>query len=277
MRRPLGFLVGLFLIVLFVSACNSFAKVQKSKDYEYKLTKAEEYFEKKKYRFAQVLYEELFPVFKGTAKFEALYYKYAYCFYNQGFYREAESLFKGYLEVFPNSERAEEVDFQRAYCYYKMSPKLELEQVNTLKAMSMMQSFISTHPESERVKEATEIIDKSRQKLEMKEYRGAQLFYNIGEYRASALSFSRLLDHYPESSLGDEYKLMVIKSFFRFAKLSVLEKQEERFEKVVAEYQDFMDRYPESPLGKEAASYHEQSINQLKAIRNEQTSSSSVR
>jgi outer membrane protein assembly factor BamD len=277
MRRPLGFLAGLFLVALFASACNSFAKVQKSKDYEYKLTKAEEYFEKKKYRFAQVLYEELFPVFKGTAKFEALYYKYAYCFYNQGFYREAESLFKGYLEVFPNSEKAEEVDFQRAYCYYKLSPKLELEQVNTLRAMSMMQTFISTHPESERVKDATEIIDKSRQKLEQKEYRGAQLFYNIGEFRAAALSFNRLLDHYPESTLGEQYKLMVIKSYFRFANMSVFEKQEERFEKVVAEYQDFMDRYPDSPLAKEAASYQEQSINQLKAIRNEQTSSSTIR
>jgi outer membrane protein assembly factor BamD len=277
MHRPLRFLVGLVLVALFFSACNSFAKVQKSKDYDYKLTKAEEYFEKKKYRFAQVLYEELFPIFKGTAKFEVLYYKYAYCFYNQGFYREAESLFKGYLEVFPNSDKAEEVDFQRAYCYYKLSPKLELEQVNTLRAMSMMQTFISTHPQSERVKEATEIIDKSRQKLESKEYRGAQLFYNIGEFRAAALSFSRLLDHYPESASGDMYKLMVIKSYFRFAKMSVAEKQEERFEKVVAEYQDFLDRYPESPLSKEAASYHEQSINQLNFIRNEQTSSSTGR
>jgi outer membrane protein assembly factor BamD len=277
MRRPLGFLTGLVLVSLFFAACNSFAKVQKSKDYDYKLTKAEEYFEKKKYRFAQVLYEELFPIFKGTAKFEVLYYKYAYCFYNQGFYREAESLFKGYLEVFPNSDKAEEVDFQRAFCYYKLSPKLELEQVNTLRAMSMMQTFISTHPESERVKDATEIIDKSRQKLEMKEYRGAQLFYNIGEFRAAALSFSRLLDHFPESASGDQYKLMVIKSYFRFAKMSIAEKQEERFEKVVAEYQDFIDRFPESPLGKEAASYHEQSINQLNFIRNEQTSSSTGR
>jgi outer membrane protein assembly factor BamD len=165
----------------------------------------------------------------------------------------------------------------RAYCYYKLSPKIELEQVNTLKAMGMMQTFINTHPGSERNKEATEIIDKCRVKLEMKEYRGAELYYNLSEYRAAAIAFSTLLNNYPESISGDRYKLMVVKSYFKFAKLSILDKQEERFEKVITEYQDFVDRYPESKLLSEAESLSLQSQNQLKAIKNEQTSSSSKR
>jgi len=267
------------LIVIFglLASCSKFVKIQKSKDYDYKLTKADEYFNNKKYRQAQQLYEELFPVFKGTQKFEDLYYKYAYCFYNDGFYRDAENLFKGYLEVFPNSVKAEEVDYMRAYCYYKLSPKVELEQVNTLKAMGMMQTFINTHPGSERNKEATAIIDKCREKLELKEHRGAELYYNLGEFRAAAIAFSNLLNNYPESASGDRYKLMVGKSYYRFAKLSVVDKQEERFEKVITEYEDFADRYPDSKLLSEAESYSTLSQNQLKAIKNEQTSSSSKR
>ena len=70
---------------------------------------------------------------------------------------------------------------------------------------------------------------------------------------------------------------MVVKSYFKFAKLSILDKQEERFEKVITEYQDFVDRYPESKLLSEAESLSLQSQNQLKAIKNEQTSSSSKR
>jgi outer membrane protein assembly factor BamD len=275
--KQLKLIFSLLLILGIQTSCSKFVKIQKSKDYEYKLSKADEYFDKKKYHFAQQLYEELFPVFKGTQKFEDLYYKYAYCFYNDGFYRDAENLFKGYLEVFPNSVKSEEVDFMRAYCYYKLSPKIELEQVNTLKAMGMMQTFINTHPGSERNKEATEIIDKCRVKLEMKEYRGAELYYNLSEYRASAIAFSTLLNNYPESISGDRYKLMVVKSYFKFAKLSILDKQEERFEKVITEYQDFVDRYPESKLLSEAESLSLQSQNQLKAIKNEQTSSSSKR
>jgi outer membrane protein assembly factor BamD len=92
------------------------------------------------------LYEALFPVYKGSQKFEDLYYKYAYCFYYQGLYSDAENLFKGYLEVFPNSVRAEEIDYMRAYSFNKQSPKLELEQVNTMKAMNMMQSFHQYSP-----------------------------------------------------------------------------------------------------------------------------------
>lgn len=275
--KQLKLIFSLLLILGIQTSCSKFVKIQKSKDYEYKLLKADEYFDKKKYHFAQQLYEELFPVFKGTQKFEDLYYKYAYCFYYDGFYRDAENLFKGYLEVFPNSLKSEEVDFMRAYCYYKLSPKIELEQVNTLKAMGMMQTFINTHPGSERNKEATEIIDKCRVKLEMKEYRGAELYYNLSEYRAAAIAFSTLLNNYPESTSGDRYKLMVVKSYFKFAKLSILDKQEERFEKVITEYQDFVDRFPESKLLSEAESLSLQSQNQLKAIKNEQTSSSSKR
>ena len=275
--RQLKLILSVLILLVSITSCNKFSKIQKSKDYEYKLSMAEEYFNNKKYRFAQQLYEELFPVFKGTQKFEDLYYKYAYCFYYDGMYSDAENLFKGYLEVFPNSAKAEEVDYMKAYCYYKQSPKLELEQVNTVKAMGMMQTFISTHPGSSRNKEATEIIDKSRAKLEMKEFRGAQLYYNLSEFRAAAIAFSNLLNNYPESTLGESYKLMVVKSYYKFAKMSIAEKQEERFEKVTTEYQDFLDRFPESKLLKEAEDFSLQSQNQLKAIKNEQNSSSTKR
>ena len=270
-------LIQALLILLCFSSCNKFGKIQKSKDAEYKLLKADEYYSKKKYRNAQQLYEELFPVYKGTQRFEDLYYKWAYCYYNLDMYRDAENLFKGFLEVFPNSTRAEEVDYMRAYCFYKESPRIELEQVNTVKAMAMMQTFINTHPESPRVKDATTIIDQSRAKLELKEFRGAELYYSLGQYRASAIAFALLLNTYPESVKAEDYKLMVVKSYYRFAKLSIIDKQTERFEKVTEEYQDFADRFPESKFLKDAESYSILSQNKIKEIKNEQTSSSAKR
>jgi len=270
------FLASAFLLVL-ASSCNKYNKVSKSKDYEYKLKMADEYFSKGKYKIAQELYEELFPVFKGTLKFEELYYKDAYCFYYMKQYADAESLFKGFLEVFPNSTKAEEVDFMRSFCFYKQSPKLELEQVNTIKAMGMMQTFINTHPGSERNKEASEIIDKCRAKLEQKEYRAAELYYNMSQYRAAAIAFTNLTNNYPESLKGEEYKLKTVKAYYRFAKMSYEDKQIERYEKVITEYQDFIDRYPESKLLKEAESFSNQSKNNIKAIKYEQTQTAAKR
>ena len=275
--KSVKILLYIFIICFSASSCSKYAKVEKSKDENYKLAKADEYYAKKKYRFAQQLYEGLFPAFKGTPKFEEVYYRYAYSFYYQGLYRDAENMFKGYLEVFPNSAKAEEIDYMRAYSFYKQSPKLELEQVNTVKAMNMMQTFINTHPGSAKNVEATEIIDKSRQKLEQKEYRSAILYYDLQKYRAAAIAFETLLNKYPESKNGEDYKLMVVKSYYRFAKMSVIEKQIERFERVITEYQDFADRYPEGSKLKEAQEFVNLSKNNIKDIQNEQITSSAKR
>ena len=89
-----------------------------------------------------------------------------------------------------------------AYTFYLQSPKVELEQTNTSRAIGMMQTFINNHPGSSRLKNATEIIDKSRAKLEVKEYKGAGLYYKLGQYRAAGISFTNLLNNYPESAKG---------------------------------------------------------------------------
>jgi outer membrane protein assembly factor BamD len=269
--------IGFFLLMLLLvfTGCSKFGKVLKSKDFEYKLKMANQYFDQKKFRQSQVLYEELFPIFKGTPQHEDLYYKFAYSHYNLKDFTTAESLFKGYLEIFANSPRAEEVEFMQAYCFFRQSPKPELEQSNTLKAIGMFQIFANTHPESARVKEAEQIIAKCQAKLEVKEQLSAQLYYNLGQFRAAALAFTTLINNYPDSPKGDEYKLMSIRSYFRYAAMSVPEKQEERYNKVITEVEDFQDRFPESKLMKEAERFLTLSKNNLKSLNNEQTSQAS--
>ncbi len=170
------------------------------------------------------------PYFKTHKEFEDIYFKYAYCAYYQRDYMNAENLFKTFLEIFPNSASAEEMDYMRAYSFYKQSPKAELDQTNTIKAMGMMQTFINTHPGSARIKEANDIIDIGRNKLEIKEFKGAQLYYDLGQFRAAGVSFTTLLNGFPESQKADEYKLMIIKSYYRYAELSVEDKKMQRFD-----------------------------------------------
>jgi outer membrane protein assembly factor BamD len=257
------------LVFLSLASCHGISKVLKSKDPEYKLRMAEQYYAKKKYVYAQQLYEDVMPYFKGKPEFEDIYYKYAYSAYYQQDYLNAENLFKTYLEVFPNSARSEEIDFMRAYTFYKQSPKAELDQTNTIKAMGMMQTFINTHPGSTRIKDANEIIDFSRRKLETKDHKAAQLYYDIGQFRAAAVSFNTLLNTYPDSKNSDEHKLMSIKAYYRFAEMSIEEKKAERFEKVIEECNDFTDRFPQSQLAKEVQHFLTLSQNNLKNISNE--------
>jgi outer membrane protein assembly factor BamD len=266
----LAFVLLMIPFLMLAGCSNQFTKVMKSTDYEYKLKKADEYYANKKYRYAEQLYQELFPVFKGSDKFEELYYKYAYCSFYQKNYMDAENLFKGFLGVFPNSSRAEEIAYMHAFTFYKESPNVQLDQTNTTKAIGMLQGFINSYPNSKRVADANEIIAKCRTKLEEKDYLAAKLYYNLQMYQAAGIAFTNLLNTYPESGKGEDYMLMAVKSFYEFAKLSVPDKQQERYAKVNEEYLDFKDRYPESKFLAEAEDYKNLSQNNIKKIQNEQ-------
>jgi outer membrane protein assembly factor BamD len=138
----------------------------------------------------------------------------------------------------------------------------------------MMQTFINIHPGSPRVKDATDIIDALRLRLETKDFKAARLYFDLGQFRAAAVSFNTLLNSYPDTQHGDEYKLMSIKSYFRLAEMSVEEKKAERFEKVIEECNDFIDRFPQSPLLKDVENFITLSNNNLKNVSNESVKTS---
>jgi len=267
-------LVLVCMAALMLAGCSRVGKILKSSDYDYKLKKGDEFFAKKKYTQAQTIYEDVFPVMKGTPKFENLYYNWAYCFYNSRDFVSAENTFKGFVENFPNSSRAEECEFMRAYCYYKQSPNVELDQTPSMKAITYLQTFIMQHPNSYRNKEAYEIIDKLRAKIEDKEYRSANLYYNLGLYKAAGTAFSELINNHPDSKLADSYKLKAIKSWYEYAKNSIDIRKEERFEKVLNECADFVDRFPDSELVGDVERIKNLASNNLKEIRNEQDKAS---
>jgi outer membrane protein assembly factor BamD len=159
----------------------------------------------------------------------------------------------------------------RAYSFFNQSPKVELDQTNTNKALGLLQAFINTHPNSEKIKEANDLMDKCREKLETKDYKSAELYYNLGYYKAAAICFANLSEDFPDSKSGDTYKLLVIKSYFKYAEFSFEEKQVERYEKVISECADFIERFTESKYKNEVVSYKNKSNSIIKNIKNEQT------
>jgi outer membrane protein assembly factor BamD len=250
---------------------NNFNKILKSTDYTFKLQMAEKYYLNKDYNHAQILYDDLYRVMKGSEHFEDIWYKYAYCAFYLKDYINAENLFKGFVEAFPNSPKSDEMDYMRAFCFYKQSPKYELDQTNTTKAMGFMQAFIAQHPNSDKVKEATEIIEKCRAKLEEKDFENAKLYFNLREtnpayLKAAALTFNLLMNSYPDSQFSDEYKLYVIKSEYLYAVQSLEEKKKARLEQVLTDVNDFNDRFPDSKLKKEVQSYQDLANNSLKQL-----------
>ncbi len=254
-------IVALFVLFSLSSCTSKFQKILKNKDIDYKATMAEKYYDEKKYRNAQQLFENVMPFVKGTPRYEELYLKFANSYYYDEDFENAENLFKTFVEYFPNSAKTAEVEFLRAYTYYKRSPKAELDQTTTNKTIFTMQAFIDAHPTSEKVKEATKVIDACREKLELKDYKTATLYDNLALYRAAAISYGLLSDNYPDSKNADKYKLLTVQAYYKFAENSFAEKQKERFEKVIEEYNDFVDRFSDSPLLPEAKKIKTQTDN----------------
>lgn len=269
MRR--GILHYWFIVcsLLLLSACNGYEKLLKSNDLNYKLSRANEYFDKKQYQKANGLYESLLPVLKGTKNFEPLYFKYAYTSFYLRDYLSSSYHFKNFVDYFPSSKDAEEAEYMHVISLYKMSPKYSLEQTNTIKAMEAMQSYINTHPDSKRLVEANNYIDEMRKKLETKDASAAKLYYNIGQYKASGIAYKSVMQAYPESPNNDYYQYMVVRSLYLFAKSSVFDKQEERYANAISAYNELKESYPGSKYVSEAAKYNTLANENLNKLRNE--------
>ncbi len=266
LKNLLYICVGLALL----SSCGDFEKIRKSSDVNYKLTKANEYFEKKDYQHANELYKELMPIMKSTRNYESLFYKYAYTFYYMKDYIEASYYFKNFTEYFPASKNAEECEFMSAACLYKYAPKYSLDQTNTIKALEALQSYVNKYPQSKEVATANEYIDNSRKKLELKEADAALLYYNIGQFKAATVAYKSVLRNYPESPNADLYQFMIMKAMFKYAQLSYVTKQEERFANAINAYNELKDTYPHSAYLADADKMYIDADNNIKKIRNEQ-------
>lgn len=262
--------VFIALIVLAVSSCKStHQKILESKDISYKLTKANEYYDHKQYQRAVEVYESLIPAFRGSKNYEELYYRYCYSFYYQNDFLSASYQFKNFVEYFPKSSRADECEFKYATCLYRLSQPYSKDQTSTYKAIDALQVYSNTHPGSPNLTLANNYIDLCRAKIETKDAKAAQLYYDMGEFKSATVAYKSLIQAYPESKLADQYQLMLIKSFCKYAELSIVEKQEERYAEAISAYNDLVMYTPNSPYIKEAQTYYNSAQNNIKQLRNE--------
>ncbi len=239
-------------IIALTSCKSGVEKIQKSKDFAFMLTKANEYYDAKKYADANTLYETLLPVYKGTSTFEDLYYKYAYSFYYQKNYLTASYHFKSFTEYFSKSTRTEECEFMTCLCLHKMSPDMDLDQTTSSKAVAALQTFLNNHPESSRAEEANKIVDEARALIEQKEEKAANLYYKISQFRAAGVAYKSLIKKFPDSHRGDYYQYMVLLSNYKFASLSINSKKEERYNQALSDYNELLENFPKTSFKNDA-------------------------
>jgi len=243
----------LALLIITLGSCKSkYEKLRASNDYAKKYQEAIKYYNKQDYEKALGLFDVLVERYRGRSAAEDLFYYYAFTNYKLKDYTSARFHFKTFADTYPSSPRAEECRFFSAYCYYLDSPTFSLDQENTLKAIETLQLFINLYPKSDRVTEASKLIQNLRDKLEMKAYENAKLYLTISDYQSAVIAFNNVLRDYPDTKYGEEIEFLTIKAQYQYADHSFETKQVERFEQAITYAQQFNDKFPSSKYGNEA-------------------------
>ncbi len=254
---------------MLLSSCGEYNKLLKSTDYEYKYEAAKTYFAKGQYNRAATLLNELIAILKGTDKAEESLYMLGMSYYNQKDYQTAAQTFIQYYNVYPRGTFTELARFHAGKALYLDTPEPRLDQTGTYAAVQQLQMFMEYFPQSGKKEEAQNMIFALQDKLVMKDYLSAKLYYNLGNYmgnnfQACVITAQNALKDYPYTNLREDLSVLVLRAKYELAVYSVEDKKPERYREAVDEYYAFKNEFPESKYIKEAERIFKESQKILK-------------
>ncbi len=254
----------LLLTAGLITSCGEYEKILKSRDYAFKLDKAMEYYEAEEFVKAGTLFDQVVNIYRGTIKADTIKYYQAKSYYGQRDYILAGHFYGELAETYLNSVFVEESEFMVAYCYYKLSPRAELDQDNTYRAINAFKMYMMKYPTSERVSESQELINELSDKIVDKSYISSKLYYDLGYYKSAIIALRNSLENYPETQFREELMFLILKSSYLLADNSIESKRMERFQSTVDEYLTFNSEFPESTHFREAEKMYDSSQKTLK-------------
>jgi outer membrane protein assembly factor BamD len=257
-KRIIIFFLAIAALLLFAS-CNkeyrTYAKYSRKGSISEKDSAAFFYYRNGDYEKASYLFEELQSAYRGSARAKDILYHYAYSKFNFGLYVVSAYYFDQYAKLYPADEKTPECTFMVGESYYREAAPYYLDQDYTRKAISQFQLYINNYPLSDQVKEANRRMTELRERLAMKSFETAKLYYKLESYKAAVTSFQVMMQEYPDSRYYEEAMLYLMKASFNLAEISVPSKKKNRYLDALDYYERFVDRYPSSVHAKEAESY----------------------
>jgi outer membrane protein assembly factor BamD len=256
------------MMIWLLSSCGEYNKLLKSQDADLKYSYAKKYFNQKKYTKSATLLEEIVQYFRGRTEAEESLYLLAQSYYGQKDYVTASEYFKTYYTTYPKGEFTELARFYGAYGLYLDSPDPRLDQSQTHESIQQFLLYMEYYPQSERSKEAQNILFELQEKLAYKEYLAAKLYYNLGTYMgnnygACVITADNALRSYPDTKYREELIYLMIASKYELAIVSVDERLQGRYREVVDEYYNYMNEYPEGKYVKQAKRFFDYANNKI--------------
>lgn len=244
-------------VILTVCSCKSqYEMLLNSNDADAKYEAAFEYFNNGKYSKAASLFESLSMLTDGTERDDTVKYYWGLSNYKAKDYYTADTNFEKFVENYPRSPFASEARYLRLDCLYLQTLRYELDQSPTYKAMNAISEYILEFPKSSHVQSCRDMLIDLNARLDRKAYEGARLYYKMEDYLASRVAFRNVLKDDSENMYREDILYYIAMSSYKYAQLSVQEKQKERYLTFVDDYYNFIGEIPDSHYRKELDSVY---------------------
>jgi len=238
--------------VFTLASCKSqHESLLNSNDADAKYKAAFEYFNNGKYSKAASVFESLAVLTDGTERDDTVRYYWGLSNYKAKDYYTADTNFEKFVESYPMSPFTSEARYLRLDCLFRQTLRYELDQTPTYKAMNAISEYILEYPSSEHMQSCRDMLVDLGNRLDKKAYENARLYYKMEDYLASRVAFRNVLKDDAENIYREDILYYIAMSSYKYAYLSVPEKQKERYLVFVDDYFNFIGELPQSHYRRE--------------------------
>lgn len=260
--------IALVAILTLGSCAREFNKVYRTTDTDFKYEYAKECYVQGKYSNAVTLLQDLVTIQKGTDNGQECLFMLAMTEYQLKDYEAASETFKKYYQTYPQGVYAETASFYIGQSLYQCTPEARLDQTPTVAAIAAFQNYLDLFPNGKLKSTAEQRMFELQDKLILKAYLSAKLYYNLGSYfgnctsggnnyEACIVTAENALNDYPYSDMREKFAILVMKSKYELANMSIEAKKLQRYQDAEDECYGFINEYPDSKERATAEKYIE--------------------
>ena len=241
-------LVILLLSALALVSCKSqYEVLLASNDVDAKYKAAMDYFAAKKYQKSAQLFESMAVLTSGTSRDDTVQYYWGLSNYRAKDYFTAESNFSKFVESFPQSPFTPDAQFYRLDCLYRATYRWELDQNPTRACMAAINEYVREHPEDDiHIPACQNMLKDLQERLDRKDYEAGRQYYRMEDYLSARVKLRNVLKTNSDNVYREDVLYYTAMASYHYARLSVKEKQKERYLVFTDDYLNFISEYPES-------------------------------
>jgi outer membrane protein assembly factor BamD len=185
-------------------------------------------------------------------------------------YLLAANEFTRFTQIYRADPRVPDAAYELAMTYYDRSPRFELDQTDTERAITQFELFMTRYPNHPLFFEGQARIEELRGKLARKRYAAGNQYQLRGYAEAAAQTFESVFDDYYDTEWADDALVAASRAYVLFADQSIPDRRPERLRLAIDMYDRLIQIFPESPLIKEAEEVYRSAAQRLENLESQQ-------